>query len=319
MSWLVWRQHRQQALFGVATFALVGCLLVLSGLHMHSVFDGSGLGRCLAGGSHGNCGDVQSAFESRFGTLRQLVPFFMVLPLLVGLFWGAPLIARELEQGTHLFIWTQGVTRLRWFGSKLAALLLLAVLLGSAYALLISWWLGPLDRSTGDRFQPGIFDQQGIVPVGYVLFALALGVAAGAVVRKTMQAMAATLVGFVAVRLIVAGILRRHFVAPVTKRYVPLPGVDTNHPGDWLFSQRTVDGSGHQVAQFTVGSVCPATKTSTTATLDRCVRAHGFLNTDVFQPASSYWLFQGIETALFVGLALALLALAVWWVRKRVS
>src|SRR5947199_9999534 len=112
MNWLVWRQHRQQALFGTATFALVGCFLLLTGLHMHSVFDSSGHGRCLATGSHGSCGDVQSAFENRFGTLRQLVPFFMVLSLLVGLFWGAPVIARELEQGTHLVIWTQGVTRL---------------------------------------------------------------------------------------------------------------------------------------------------------------------------------------------------------------
>lgn len=319
MSWLIWRQQRQQALFGTAGFALVALLLLLTGLHMHTVFDDSGLARCLASGNHGDCSDVQSAFESRFATLRQLVPFFMVLPLLVGLFWGAPLIARDLEQGTHLFIWTQGVTRLRWLTSKLVALLLFALALAAGYALLISWWLGPLDRSTGDRFQPGTFDQQGIVPVAYVAFALALGVAAGAILRKTLPAMAATLVGFVALRLIVAGVIRRHFLAPVTTKYVPLPGVDVNHPGAWVFSQKTVDGSGHQVAQFTVGSVCPATKASTTATLDRCVRAHGFLNTDVFQPASRYWLFQGIETAIFAGLALALLALAVWWTRNRVA
>lgn len=317
MSWLVWRQHRQQAAFGAATLALVACLLVLTGVHMHSVFDSSGLASCLSGG--GDCSNARSAFESRFGTLRQLVPFFMALPLLVGLFWGAPLLARDLEQGTHLFVWTQGVTRLRWLGSKLLTLLVLALALGAAYALLISWWLGPLDRSTGDRFQPGIFDQQGIVPVAYVAFAFALGVAAGAIMRKTMAAMAATLVGFVAVRLVVAGFLRRHFLAPVKRVYAPLPGVDTNHPGAWVYSQTTVDGAGHRVAEFTVGSVCPATPGSTTASLDRCVRAHGFLNVDVFQPASRYWLFQGIEAAIFVGLTLALLALAVWWVRERVA
>ena len=70
---------------------------------------------------------------------------------------------------------------------------------------------------------------------------------------------------------------------------------------------------------FTVGSVCRATKSSTQASLDHCVRARGFLNTDVFQPASRYWLFQGIEAALFSALALALLALAVWWVRRRLA
>jgi ABC-2 family transporter len=318
MTWLIWRQHRQQAFFGAVTFALIALLLLLSGLHMHSVFHASGLGRCLAG-RHADCGNLQTAFESRFSTLRQAVPFFMVLPALLGLFWGAPLIGRELEQGTHLFVWTQGVTRMRWLTSKLVALLALTLLLTVAYAVLISWWLGPLDRSTGDRFQPGVFDQQGLVPVAYAVFALALGIAAGAVLRKTMPAMAATLVGFVGLRLIVAGVVRRHFVSPVTKTYVPLPGVDTSHPGAWVFSQKTVDGSGHLVPQFSVGSVCRATSASTQASLDHCVRAHGFLNTDVLQPASRYWLFQGIETALFGTLAVALLALAVWWVRRRLA
>jgi hypothetical protein len=318
MTWLIWRQHRQQALFGVATLALIALLLLLTGLHMHSVFHSSGLGGCLAS-PHGDCGNLQTAFESRFSTLRQLVPFFMVLPALLGLFWGAPLIGRELEQGTHLFVWTQGVSRLRWLTSKLAALLTLTLLLTVAYAVLISWWLGPLDRSTGDRFQPGIFDQQGLVPVAYAVFALALGIAAGAVLKRTMPAMAATLVGFVGLRLIVAGVVRKHFVSPVTKTYLPLPGVDTSHPGAWVFSQKTIDGSGHAVPQFTVGSVCRATKASTQASLDHCVRAHGFLSTDVLQPASRYWLFQGIEAALFGGLAVALLALAVWWVRRRLA
>jgi len=113
MTWLIWRQHRQQALFRVATLALITLLLALTGLHMHSVFRSSGLGHCLATRGHGDCGGFESAFESRFATLRQLVPFFMVLPALLGIFWGAPLIAREVEQGTHLFVWTQGVTRLR--------------------------------------------------------------------------------------------------------------------------------------------------------------------------------------------------------------
>jgi hypothetical protein len=43
------------------------------------------------------------------------------------------------------------------------------------------------------------------------------------------------------------------------------------------------------------------------------------LNTDVFQSASRFWLFQGIEAALFGGLAIALLGLAIWWVRRRLA
>jgi len=38
---------------------------------------------------------------------------FLVLavPLLIGMFWGAPLISREFEAGTFRLAWTQGVTR----------------------------------------------------------------------------------------------------------------------------------------------------------------------------------------------------------------
>src|SRR5438132_90859 len=318
MSWLIWRQHRQQALSGAITLALLTVLLLLTGLHMHSVFNDSGLGRCLVSRHH-DCGNLQSAFESRFSTLRQLVPFFMALPALLGLFWGAPVIGRELEQATHVCVWTQGVTRLRWLSSKLAALLALTLVLTVSYALLISWWLGPLNRSTGDRFQPGIFDQQGLVPVAYAVFALALGIAAGAVLKRTMPAMAATLVGFVGLRILVASLARRHFTAPVKSTYVPLPGADVTHPGAWVFSQHTYDSAGRVVSPFDVPSTCPPTLHPTTAALDRCIRAHGFLNTDVYQPASRFWLFQGIEAALFGGLAVALLALTFWWVRRRLA
>jgi hypothetical protein len=39
----------------------------------------------------------------------------------------------------------------------------------------------------------------------------------------------------------------------------------------------------------------------------------------VYQPASRFWLFQGIETALFGGSALALILFAAWWVHRRAS
>jgi hypothetical protein len=50
-----------------------------------------------------------------------------------------------------------------------------------------------------------------------------------------------------------------------------------------------------------------------------CLRQHGFVTVTTYQPANRFWLFQGIETAIFLGLALGLLALTVWWVRERVA
>jgi len=44
----------------------------------------------------------------------------LVTPALIGMFWGAPLVAREFEEGTYRLAWTQSVTRTRWLVVKLA-------------------------------------------------------------------------------------------------------------------------------------------------------------------------------------------------------
>ena len=48
------------------------------------------------------------------GAIFDVVNLTMVVPLLFGLFWGAPLVAKEFEDGTHNLAWTQGVTRRHW-------------------------------------------------------------------------------------------------------------------------------------------------------------------------------------------------------------
>jgi hypothetical protein len=45
--------------------------------------------------------------------------------------------------------------------------------------------------------------------------------------------------------------------------------------------------------------------------------SHGFVNVIVYQPGDRFWAFQAIETAIFCGLAAALIGLTVWWVRYR--
>jgi len=168
MIWLTWRQHRQQALAGALAFTLLGAFLVLTGREMASAYHGSGLAACLA--AHHDCNDLTSAFEGRFSTLRALGGYLVILPGLVGLFWGAPLVAREVEHHTHRLVWTQSITRRRWITVKLALILAGTLLVTVPLAWLTSWWLGPLDHSTGTRFAPGIFDLQGVVPVAYTLF-----------------------------------------------------------------------------------------------------------------------------------------------------
>src|SRR5205823_11216827 len=190
----------------------------------------------------------QRLFDSRYSNLQFLIPLFLVLPVLLGVFWGAPLVAREVEQGTHRLAWTQGVGRVRWATTKMAALAAVTAAGFGLFAWLLSWWSRPFVTSSDGRFSYGIFDLRGIVPVGYALLALAAGVAAGALIRRTVPAMLATFAVFAAVRLVVELWLRPHFARPATMAY-PFFGTSPRAGlGDWILSTNTVDRAGHVLA-----------------------------------------------------------------------
>jgi hypothetical protein len=174
MIWLTWRQHGQQALASAIGLGLVAAFFLVTHPGIANTFKSTGLASCLATPGR-DCGQVAEQFDRQYRGLQFLVPLFLVVPLLVGLFWGAPLVARELEQGTHRLVWTQSVTRRRWFSTKLALIACAVVAGAAAFAELVTWWSGIFVRLHDNRSTPGIFDIRGIVPVAYALFALALG------------------------------------------------------------------------------------------------------------------------------------------------
>jgi hypothetical protein len=95
---------------------------------------------------------------------------------------------------------------------------------------------------------------------------------------------------------------------------------------DWILFQNYVGSAGHPIPTNpfdTCGAGGPLPGGRGTTVWDglvtACVHAHGWLYTATWQPADRFWLFQGIESAIFFGLAAALLALAFWWVRSRIS
>jgi hypothetical protein len=194
------------------------------------------------------------------------------------------------------------------------------VLVAAAYALLVGWWIAPLDDATGYRFTWLFFDQQGPVLVGYALFAFALGVLAGTLTGKVLPAMAVTLGGFLATRVAVALLLRPRFLPHLRRTYPIVSSGSPTEPnqlaGDWVISRAVYSAQG---VKLTPGSGSQALCDQTTAA--QCLAEYGAAayNQELFQPADRFWLFQGIETALFVALAVVLLLLAVHLVRRRVA
>jgi hypothetical protein len=330
MIWLTWRQHRLQLMFGTAVLAVLLTFLLMTGFGISSTFHSTGLAACLAVPRR-DCGGLSDAFDSRYSNLQFLVPLFLTLPALIGLFWGAPLVAREAEQGTHRLAWTQGVTRVRWLGVKLSVLGGATVAGAAAISWALSWWSRPLVAASDDRLSPGVFDLRGIVPVAYALFALMIGVAAGTIIRRTVPAMAAAITSYVAVRGGVALWLRQHFATPKTISTALFQSNPRIGHGDWVLSTKTLDGAGRfmgtgQTLDFNLlGGRCPELATAANRgvpnndLVQACIRHVGLHVQMVYQPGSLFWRFQGIETGLFVALSAALFALTVYWVRRKVS
>lgn len=328
MTWLTWRQHRMQAGATAAFVAGLGALLLLLGRGVYDVFRDSGLAACIV--ANRECELLERAFETRYGSYQFLMVFVLVCPLLVGLFWGAPLVAREFEQGTHQLVWTQGVTRRRWVLTKLAMTVPAVLAAGAAFALVSSWFAHPFNEAFGARLDYGVFDVQGIVPVAYTFFAFAVGVAAGAVVRKTVPAMAVTLLTFVATRLLFDGFARLRLLPTRVVSYATFGPRPASAERDLVLSSRVLRPDGSVLSsdgtiRITPGEVqewCPGLAGGAGAKLDaveKCLANLGFRTVDVVHPASQFWSFQVIETLLFGAAGAALLGFAVWWVLRKVT
>ncbi|HEU4426821.1 MAG TPA: ABC transporter permease subunit [Pilimelia sp.] len=339
MIWLSWRQHRKQLLFAVVGLAVIAALMVPTGRQMHDAYATTGLADCVGALRHTEyvplddatyrqCASLAERFSARFVKYSPLAILFVFLPLLVGMFFGAPLVAREVEQGTHRLVWTQGVTRLRWTLVKFGLVCAGALALSAAYAALVTWWATPIARATEGRLGNVFFDEQGLVPVAYTLFAVALGVFAGTVWRKTLTAMAITLVGFLAVRGVMAFLVRPRYL-PIQTRTFPVAGDSEPNKlaGDWVLTRTVYNAEGDELAanaEIHCGQPGPSPAASAATTPppgDPCLVTYGSgaYNQQTYQPADRFWLFQYIEAGIFIALAAVLLALAVYQIRRRIS
>ncbi|HZU79625.1 MAG TPA: hypothetical protein VE991_06885 [Acidimicrobiales bacterium] len=339
--------------------ALVGAaaLVVVTLVTGHSVVGDyrSSVADCA---KYGDCGVNTFEFLRRFHTLYRWLDIAMLaVPGLLGVFWGAPLVARELETGTFRLAWTQSVMRRRWLSTRLGVGAAVGLVVTGVVTVAVVLWASTIDRVFATPF--ATFDQRGVVPLAYLVFAFALGVLCGVVIRRTVPAMFATLVGFVAARVVVYKWVRPHLLAPLV-RSLPyrLSGpVSVNGPGsglpgnglsggDWIVSDRIYDAAGRlvgtngnlglnaglQVGVSQNGVVIHGVATCSgpgyavpfgsgpdagAQAVQRCVDSLHLTETFVYQPPNHYWPIQGIESAIFVAAALVLALVALWWVRRR--
>jgi hypothetical protein len=351
------REFRTQAIVALGVLLVAAVVLAITGANIAHLYDTT-VANCQASN---DCATATSAFLGTDTQLQSALNDLVVLiPALLGIFWGAPLIARELEAGTHRLAWTQSVTRTRWLATKVGIVGVLALVVTGLLSLMVTWWFSPIDRVASNVF--GSFDQRDIVPIAYAAFAFALGVTAGALLRKTLPAMGTTLVVFVAVRLAVVDWVRPNFMTPlhrtvadgvfrslVTGQHASITPAELTAaqgglpPNAWLLSGQTINAAGHVVGQnglldgginfnpdtggygLTIQGAGTCPDITSTAPLNpgpliqKCVDQLHLREVMTYQPASRYWPFQWFELAIFVVLALGLVGLCFWWIRRRAT
>jgi ABC-type transport system involved in multi-copper enzyme maturation permease subunit len=326
MTWLTWRQSRIQ--FVAAALALAVLALVYG-------LTGSGLNHL-----YGLYGAHPAVFLAQVRTGSYPLLYFAggavmyLAPLIIGAFWGAPLVARELEAGTHRLAWNQSVSRTRWLFIKLAIGGGAAMLFAGLASLLLTWWAGPIDRAGGfplgtsqlSKFQPIVFGTRGIVPVGAAALAFTIGVCAGLLLRRVIPAMAITLGLFAALLVAMPLTVSPHLITaaqytrPVTANLTTMPITGngqindpvTDMPGAWILTDQIITKSG---SVFVLPDV-PACQTGTQAQCDAWLAAQSLRQHVVYQPASRYWTYQILETSIWLAIAAALSALCLWRIRS---
>lgn len=276
MIWLTWRQHRGEALAVAAVLSALGLLVLITGLPMHRAYERDGVAACRlpAGAADPACSRILQTFEAQFAGLPgQFASWLHLLPAFAALLIGVPLLAREYEHGTWQLAWTQAVPRTRWLIVKLALVLTAVTAAAIAFAAIMSWWIRPI---AAHRFTVETFNYAVPVFSSYVLLAVATGLVAGALLRRTIPAMALALPAFLGIRLFVEFVLRPNYRTPVTVD-------DTANAGTngWIVNEYVAN---------------PGDTTGPAAIKIQ------------YQPDERFWEFQLIETAIFAGLALILIA-----------
>jgi hypothetical protein len=344
MIWLTWRQFRVQ-LAAVGALVAVACVwLAVTGPHLADL------------ARHND--DVYDLLTSNDRLLfNGGIAVLAVAPALIGIFWGAPLVARELETGTYRLAWNQSVTRGRWLATKLGLSVLATAVAVGILTTAVTWWAHPLDGVQGNqrgqlasRMTPIAFAMRGVVPVGYAVFAVVLGTFIGLVLRRAVAAMALTLAVYVFIQIAVPLWVRPHLVPPsttttsISENTLDGIGADgagpfrittrTGDPRDWILTNQTIDADGRAVelpAWFAdclppppgAGDTGGKTEVHTApGSLAACLSRltdEGYRQRLVYQPNSHFWRLQWAETGLYLAASGLLAGLSFWWVRRRLS
>ena len=159
MTWLVWRQHR-------ATYwTLLGAAVLLAAwiTYQHTQM----MDFLHANGWPGkDINSIGPKFDPYAQAFQRVSYILGMIPVVFGVFVGAPLLAGDLEHGTAKLVATQSGGRSRWLATKLGVTALVVVVTTAALSITFSRWWAPVKAQNTVAFwaEGSAFDNTGPVP-----------------------------------------------------------------------------------------------------------------------------------------------------------
>jgi hypothetical protein len=305
----------------IGLVGLVALALVVVRFAVTSDLAALGLAECWQT-AEGCQGAGLDAVIVRYRAIKASYEFVgMVLPALLGVFIGAPMFAREIEQGTYIFILTQSVSLTRWWTTKALVGGVPVVAAMTVLGLLAGWAREPMPWIP-ERLLTPRFEIEGLAPGVHTLFGVSVGVALGLWLRNTMAAMAVTLALYVAVVAGLATTARIHYAPPV--QHVQAFTLTPMYPSDlgWRINDGFLNDEGERVEVSFLE--CIDRHSRRDAVIDgqelaeTCYREAGAVAYAItYHPADRYWRFQATEAGLLGVLSAGVLGSAALAVRRR--
>ena len=323
LAWVTQRQRRG-AIIGTSVFlGLFAVYLVIMAVIQNNAY--AGVAACHPAGA-AKCQQLANSFYRTYwgggsaaalsGGAQSVSSLLYALPVLLGAFLGAPALARELETGTFRFAWTQGAGRTRWTLSTLVLPALLVTAAAGAFTAIFYWYFRPFleDQQVSEMLPLG-FGLLGVAFAAWTLLAYSVAAFLGTLFRRTVPAMAVTLVVYIALAMATATALRPHYATPVTVR-------GWNNGAVWVISQWVKAPDGQVLSQPAVNSLAqhlPASVQNSPSpdAFTNWLTQHGYTLWQSVQPNSRFWQFQLTEGAWLLAVSALLIAATVWLVRRR--
>ena len=317
--WLTYRLHRFEILFSALLVVLLAIAIWLVSKQMTDLNISS---TCWPRNENGDyaspvCDALMQTFWMVEGSASYTRIGLAVLPPLVGLFLGVPVVAREIELRTTDLAWSLSLRRSRWLLTRLLPMLAFALVAFVVLGLLGSMLFSAIavGRQSPDLTEVA---SQGPTLVARGVMALGIGVLVGSLIGRTMPALLVAaivvLLWSVAVMPNVQGKIAHPYGVWVTQNnegwrdgvgpiaYLDYGNFDPARPGVPGEPGLRMNDDQLQALQLQMCGVYPETAPDSSPeaqAYNDC--AQGFWNDrqwSLVVPASAYPVFQNAETVL---------------------